>query len=148
MTDLTHKFEIKGLGEAPFELDSYIKAPDTTCDFCGKTLVHVFVIRSSDNKRFNVGSTCVLNTKDSQLRQAIIEKKAALKAQTEHDRIERVEKLLSRDDVLIALDQQTSPSPWAQQGKTAKDWCMWMMKNSEKTGKLKVANYLEKFEFD
>ncbi len=89
-----------------------------------------------------------MKTADYSLRQAVEEKIAELKAQSAQQRIGRMQALLGRRDVLETLAKEQAPDPWrARAGDTAKDWCLWMVQHSEQTGKLKVAKFLEQFEF-
>ena len=148
MTSRMHAFEQAGLGKAPFRLHDYRDRPGSACDYCGTLIKHVFVIRSVDGRTSNVGSTCVMKTADYSLRQAVEEKIAELKAQSAQQRIGRMQALLGRRDVLETLAKEQAPDPWrARAGDTAKDWCLWMVQHSEQTGKLKVAKFLEQFEF-
>ena len=148
MTSRTHAFEQAGLGKAPFRLHGFRDRPGSACDYCGTSIKHVFVIRSADKRTFNVGSTCVMKTADYSLRQEVEEKIAELKARSSQQRIGQMQALLERPDVLDRLAKEQAPDPWrASEGDTAKDWCLWMVENSEQTGKLKVAKFLEQFEF-
>ena len=43
-----HPFEAAGLGKAPFELAySFGQRPATNCDYCGTSIVNVFMIRGA-----------------------------------------------------------------------------------------------------
>lgn len=84
-----HPFERAKLGTAPFRVVAYeymrgpMKRiengvavtygspgqPMGTCDYCGACLVHVFFVRSADDKVFRVGSDCVHKTSGTKLRQ-------------------------------------------------------------------------------
>jgi hypothetical protein len=83
-----HPFEKAKLGAAPFRVVAYeymrgpVKRvengvlvtygspgqPMGTCDYCGACLVHVFFVRSADDKVFRVGSDCVHKTSGKKLR--------------------------------------------------------------------------------
>lgn len=89
-----------------------------------------------------------MKTDDNNLRQAVKEKIAELKAQSAQQKIAQMQALIERPDVLDLLAKKKAPDPWrARAGDTAKDWCLWMVEHSEQTGKLKVAKFLEQFEF-
>ena len=64
-----HKFELAGLGRAPFTFkgvnENVITYPDGTskaggsCDYCGNGIRYEFVIDSSDGLRSKVGCNCI-----------------------------------------------------------------------------------------
>jgi hypothetical protein len=69
-----HKFEVAGLGLAPFRFvgmsENYITYPDGTgkaggtCDYCGNGIRFECVVLSRDGKRFKVGSDCIAKVGD------------------------------------------------------------------------------------
>jgi len=60
-----HKFELLGLGRAPFKVTAYSFSPARVrCDHCGRGLKHVWHVLSADRREFMVGSTCVRKVRD------------------------------------------------------------------------------------
>lgn len=68
-----HKFELAGLGKAPYRLGGVVERkyqacygapvqPGSTCDYCHTSIMYEYWIHSSDGKRFKVGCDCVLKT--------------------------------------------------------------------------------------
>jgi hypothetical protein len=90
-----HKFESAGLGKAPFRVVGVYSLPSPSlaevnpdaynnalrempkgygvgsCAFCGTSLVHNYLIHSSDNRKFAVGCDCVTKTGDAGLEDEI-----------------------------------------------------------------------------
>ena len=76
-TNIAHKFELAGLGKAPFvcvglfqkvhDCGDGITKPAGTCDFCSNGILNCYLIKSADGKTFIVGSECVNKTGDSGL---------------------------------------------------------------------------------
>lgn len=77
----THKFELAGLGLAPFRCVGFSEKkmvvgigqdatvrPGSSCDYCGNAIMNVFHILSADGKRFKVGCDCVAKTGDEGLK--------------------------------------------------------------------------------
>jgi hypothetical protein len=86
--DTIHKFEIAGLGKAPFKLIGFYKMPSNSlagqnpdaynmalrampqgagcgsCQFCGIPLINNFIIESSDGQKNAVGCDCVQKVGD------------------------------------------------------------------------------------
>jgi hypothetical protein len=84
-----HVFEQANLGKAPFEVvDAYehhehqigdslgVTDMGTSCDYCSTYIRNVFVIESSDGKKFRVGSDCVNKTSDKGLTRVVNEFKS------------------------------------------------------------------------
>lgn len=73
-----HEFELADLGKAPFTFIGLEirdnKCPDT-CKYCGKDIVYCYLLKSSDGKRFFVGSNCILKSGDSGLINMVKSKK-------------------------------------------------------------------------
>lgn len=95
-----HVFEHAKLGTAPFRFVEYIDAKrvDRVCDYCGTAIRHLFIIKSSDERSFVVGSECVYKTHDSALVSVVEDKvreirreaaRARADAKREEMRIER-----------------------------------------------------------
>lgn len=93
----SHRWEIAGLGVAPFvctgmteqrhDMGHGQSKPGGTCDYCGQGILYVFHIRSSDSRRFKVGIDCVLHTHDD-AETIVVEVKRVMKA---HKRAKRAE---------------------------------------------------------
>lgn len=71
----SHRWEISGLGVAPFRCTGMTEErfampgghskPGGTCDYCGQGILYVFHIVSSDGRKFKVGCDCVAHTHDA-----------------------------------------------------------------------------------
>jgi len=59
-----HPFEESRLGTRPFHVVAYAFRKGSTCAHCGRPIAHVYVISDKNGARFEVGSTCVMNTQD------------------------------------------------------------------------------------
>ena len=82
-TGAVHKFEVAGLGKAPFRFTgevtekTYVACqgapvqPGSTCDYCGTAIRYEFWIESSDARRSKVGCDCIRKHGDAGLLQAI-----------------------------------------------------------------------------
>lgn len=101
-----HRFELAGLGKAPFRCvglsqipsptlaehnpDAYNNAlrslpPDFgcgTCHYCGQAIMNCYLIVSADGHKFAVGCECVRKTGDA----GLVNKQKALKRQAERDK--------------------------------------------------------------
>lgn len=70
----SHRWEIAGLGRAPFQCTGMSEQRHDmgggrskaggTCDYCGQGILYVFHILSSDGRKFKVGCDCVAHTHD------------------------------------------------------------------------------------
>lgn len=160
-----HEFEKAGLGLAPFRLmgvehrvgpvQTFSETLGVTvtvgspgqpmgcCAYCATGIADCFVIRSSDGKTFDVGSTCVDKTGDAGLRRGVnrIVRDAAKKR--EAVRIKSAEALLKTDEDLRAA-LALEPSPQFSPSATALAWAEWMMLNAGHSGRLKVARFITK----
>lgn len=137
------------MGRAPFQFERYERKPGETCAFCGRSIANLYFVRSEDGRSSPVGSQCVFKTSDLELHRAVRDQIRAMRKTTEAEQIDWAEDLIAQPDVQAALSRSPAPDPWrAQQGDTAGDWCRWMMAHSEKTGKLKVARFLQDYDFD
>jgi len=76
---MTHPFEENGLGRAPFKLTrAEIWNEGGRCDHCGTRILYAFHIKSTDNRNFVVGSTCVEKAGDSSLTGDVLKEKSRL----------------------------------------------------------------------
>jgi hypothetical protein len=66
-----HVFEVKDLGLSPYRPMGEVKKayvagegaqplPARRCDYCGEALIYCYVIKSRDNKTFEVGCDCLV----------------------------------------------------------------------------------------
>lgn len=159
---MKHKFEIAGLGKAPFKVlgfsvEKYQAGPGApiqpggSCDFCGTAIMNTFWIQGSgqDDRRFKVGCDCVAKTGDDGLKKvtdATIRKhQRKLRHAREAARIDAARYALETETVCNALAAQPHPLAWrAAKGDTLLDWANWMMENSGNAGCLKVARTVTK----
>lgn len=163
MTNTIHPFEKRGLGLAPFRCvgsyESKFQAipgdpscpiqPGSVCDYCGNGIMNVFVIKSSDGKKFKVGCDCVAQTAQ-----------ACAKTELERDArkvVVAVNKIKTaaanaRKDVIIAaaiakLDANGSRLDRlievAGKQRNAFDYLRWLFANGGRTGKLKAARMVD-----
>jgi hypothetical protein len=51
----------------PFHVVAYTLRKGSTCDHCGRPITHVYGICDKNGVRFEVGSTCVMKTRDAEL---------------------------------------------------------------------------------
>ena len=110
MSEKIHKFELSGLGKAPFRCVGRYSIPSPTlaehnptaynnalaemptgfncgaCAYCGTPIMNNFLIKSSDGRCFSVGCECVSKTSD----RGLVDKVKSLKR--EADRAKRAEK--------------------------------------------------------
>jgi hypothetical protein len=166
-----HKFELAGLGKAPFRcigterkvgpyryrdpktgIELMAGAPGQpmgSCDYCGMGIADCYKIESADGKQFVVGCECVLKTGDAGMSRAV--KDLVRKAQRErrHERervqVEEVAALMNDPKVQEALAAKPHPIPWrANQGQTLLDMCSWYMVNASTAGKVKIRRIIKK----
>ena len=155
----THVFERAGLGVAPFRVvgverrvgpithDSglIVGAPGQpmgSCEYCGQGIALCFSIKSSDGRRFIVGSECVAKAGDNGLKRQMNPLLAKLRHESDDARIAKAQRLIARDDVRAALIDQQAPKP--SKSANALDWAEWMMANAGRAGKIRVARVVEK----
>lgn len=157
MTDtFQHKFEISGLGVAPFKCVGVVEKrykphpdapslPGASCDYCGTGIVECCIIRDRNGKQFIVGNECVLKTDDSGLinltKQAVNKFRREARHQREAVRIAAGRELLERPEVREKLSAQ--PHPMFRTG-TLLDWAVWMMRNAGNSGRIDVCRVLER----
>lgn len=150
MNDKIHKFELAGLGKAPFRFvragelvfQPYPGAPyraGGSCDYCGTAIRNAFYIQSSDGKEFKVGCECVNKTGDSGLI------KQAKKAKRVRDRELRIKRALKKTQAFQnwleenKKDLAKIPHPndyFSVQGKTLVDYFEYIRPGGYKAEKL------------
>jgi hypothetical protein len=167
---IKHKFELAGLGRAPFKFVNvyekrYSPAPGApsqpagTCQYCGNGIAWCCVIRDVDGKEFIVGNECVKKTNDHGLVKVITDavklaqrkvqrEKAEAKRRAQDEvaiaRIEAAQELLKDATVAARLSAQPHPfDHFAREGKTMLDYVMWMFTHSNIGGGLRAANIVE-----
>lgn len=150
-----HKFEIAGLGQAPYRLVEVVKGR-SSCDYCSTGILFQYWLLAADGKRFKVGCDCVLKTSsdkalvvavkteqqkhEAELREA----RAAKKRKADGERITAARALLPT----VADDFRALPHPRASQGeffasKSLMDWAEWMLVYAGTSGRLTVAKCIE-----
>jgi hypothetical protein len=161
-TTAVHPFQAAGLGLAPFKLVGHV-LPDLTadgrrklgeiggvevttttggtCDYCGKSIVNVFRVRSADGRESNVGCDCVQKCCGAKL-VAAVRKIANVVATDRRNaaadaKIARGVALLAVPAVAEALRDQ--PHPNGHAGRTLHDYAAWMLQNAGRTGKAAAA---------
>jgi len=160
---IRHKFEIAGLGIAPFRCvgvveKRYKAAPDApsqpgaSCEYCGTGIVECCIIRDRNGKQFIVGNECVLKTDDSGLinltKQAVNKFRREARHQREAVRIAAGRELLERADIREKL--AAKPHPMANSGnpyfkdQSLLSWALWMMRNAGNSGRVDVCKVLER----
>jgi hypothetical protein len=101
-----HKFELAGLGKAPFRCVGIAQIPSAslaehnpegynnmmrmvpsaykcgTCNYCGQAIMNCYLIDSADGKHFSVGCECVRKTGDV----GLVNKQKALKRQADAEK--------------------------------------------------------------
>lgn len=171
-----HPFEKAGLGKAPFR---YIGAvaqdvgpdglrkmgtkhgvewsttPGGTCDACGKAIVDIYRVQSSDGKISTVGCDCIKKVGGSTVKNVAAfenDRKVIAKAKSRAKKVNND----ARDDARIAaafarLDEATKlretphPTAWGlKAGLTLADYVRWMGENAGRSGKLSAAKMIEK----
>ena len=158
-----HVFERAGLGKAPFRfVFAYEKRgpldlgnghmvgapgqPMGTCQFCGQDIAICCVIKSADDKTFEVGSDCVAKTGDAGLRKAVRKVAADAQKARETARWQAAKERLNSDNGLRArLINRKSPNK-ARPNDTGLDWALWMMQNAGHAGRMDVTRYIDRVE--
>ncbi len=146
-TNTIHKFEVAGLGKAPFRFTGSVTEKTwqgraaSTCDYCGTCIRWEFWVRSSDGKVFKTGCYCIHKTGDAGLIKqiAIAERKlrdaknqAARERKAEHiaQRVNAAKAIL--DAVKGTLASKPHPHPfYADAGKTLLDYVHWCFANRQ-----------------
>lgn len=150
-TDKQHKFEIAGLGKAPFKLVGYRELkfqacadapvqPGGSCDYCGTAIIGAFLIKSSDGKTFKVGCDCVNKTGDAGLKRVVAQEKTKLRKIKDQARIATAVDRLWDPELREKLAQQPHPT---FPEKTLLDWINWMIDHAGNAGKVRVARVIE-----
>jgi len=149
-----HPFEAAGLGTAPFKLVGfYVKlwqaAPGqplragSSCDYCGTAIANCYEIQSADGKRFKVGSDCVhkVTPKGDPLRKAVDQDVAKRRrehaAATLRDQVWALIGRLNADEGLFA-DMPHPTKSFAEEGRTFREWAIWMLQHGGDAGKRRV----------
>lgn len=148
-----HKFEIAGLGPAPYvflrvEKRAYQACqgapvqPGTTCDYCGTSIMFAFILRAADGSEFKVGCDCVHKTNDTRLIGAIADAERRHRREVtearENAQIAEFEPHL--DAFLSRFASEPHPnSYYASQGKTRADYKRFCWMNSGRAGRAKLA---------
>ena len=150
-----HKFEIAGLGKAPFAVVGFevrkFQAcqgapiqPGASCRFCGRGIQNVFLIKSSDGKIFPVGSECVEKTDDSWLTQSVDKMKSRNRRESANakcaDLTARAKDALQSKAVRSALDAK--PHPHGRAGATLLSYLEWCLTNAGRAGRTKAAKVI------
>ena len=157
MSTSIHKFEKAGLGKAPFQVvgnfESKFQAvpgdpncpiqPGSSCDYCGQGIMDVYVVCSSDGRKFKVGCECVYKTGDAGMKKVVNSHKAKASKAREVGRISGLEMRLADDQELRAL-LASKPHPRDFAGQTLLDQVEWMMANSGHAGKIKTVRMVDK----
>jgi hypothetical protein len=105
-----HPFEAAGLGIAPFKFAGYRVAkfqacPDapvqsgSSCDYCGRPIMYVYYVRSSDDKEFHVGCDCIAKV-DGDLH------KHARHGRWEYEHADEIAAEKARKDAIVAARLQ------------------------------------------
>ena len=164
-----HKFESAGLGLAPFTFIGMtrrigpIRLPNGLevgsagqamgcCDYCGQGIADCYIIKSADDKQFEVGCDCVFkiyaDTSKAELNrdpvyQAV--KRAKLDGQrkarhtNEAVKIAEGSEFFNRDDVQAWLISQPHPfASLAARGLTRLDYFQYCLNCSGNSGKIKT----------
>lgn len=150
-----HKFELAGLGKAPFVFVSFevkrgpIKLADGsevgapgqpmgTCQYCGTGIANCFNVRSADGRKFYVGSDCIAKVGDAGLMKAVkkivSEATKARKREREAKAEEAAKEVCERLMAEFGEQFKTVPHPRGFSGLSLFDYAQWMMKNTRNFG--------------
>ena len=156
-----HAFEQAGLGKAPFRYVGMLHQeisygervigsaggipittkPGGTCDYCGKYIVNIFNVESSDGHKFHVGCDCIQKVGDAGLTKLVKADVKKMKAAREAARIAQAKADLPK---AYSLQGQPHPSSYhAGEGKTLAHYCEWLLKNGGTSGKLRACRMIE-----
>lgn len=144
-----HKFEIAGLGKAPFRVvgfdrEVYVAChgapaqPGASCDYCGQAIMNVARIRSADGKTFKVGCKCVYKTGDAGLVDRV--RRAERKMSDLATRIDVAGRTLGRSEVMAALSAKPHPN---LAGRSLADYVAFLLDRAGATGKAKACKIIE-----
>jgi hypothetical protein len=149
-TSTTHRFELAGLGKAPFRFTGMAEKthqachgapilPGSTCDYCGTCIRYEFWCKSSDDKAFKVGCDCIHKVDDAGLvrqisaaeRQLRDQKNAAAKAKKADKTKARVDAAVAKlPSVRTILSGQPHPNAYfAGEGRTLLHYVTWCLEN-------------------
>lgn len=128
-----HVFEKANLGLAPYSLVSVEmreQAPDsprvgTSCDYCGTYITNIFCCKSSDGKKFVIGSTCVEKLGDAGLTRVVNDRvREYQKIQRRAREQQRMTQVLEQfNSVKELLAEKPHPNSYlAAKGKTLLDY--------------------------
>lgn len=152
-TGQIHKFEIRGLGKAPFRFvgqteSKFVPAPGVparpgaSCDYCGTAIMECFWIRSSDGKESKVGCDCIRKYGDAGLKKVALGKKAEDRRTKAREKTARdfrelralLPQILASDAAQV-LKSEPHPQQWrAEKGETLWDSLNWFARNAGAKG--------------
>jgi len=157
-----HKFEVAGLGKAPFRFvgvsEKVFQAcpgapvkPGGTCDYCGAGIRDCFHVRSADGKEFVVGCDCINKVGDAGLIKAYKTSPEFRKLQAEKRKAKAVAVRQAIDDLIASsagkLAAIPHPSGFSDrktgQPLTALDWAQWMQRNCGAAGRARLIKQLK-----
>ena len=146
-----HRFELAGLGKAPFHFTgkvtekTYQACPGapvqsgSSCDYCGTGIRYEFWVKSADGNTFKTGCDCIHKTGDAGLIRQISAaerklrdlKNTAAKAKKAAKLAARIEAAKAKlPSVCGRLAEQPHPNSYfAEQGKTLLDYVRWCLEN-------------------
>lgn len=149
-----HCFERAGLGKAPFryvgmedQTISYGRRvvgsvggidittqPGTSCDYCGTYIRNIFVVESSDGRRFKVGCECIKKTGDEGLirvvQRDVAKRNKAMRAARIAEKARKAEAYV-RSFTRAELSRHPHPTPsYAAEGLTMDDYVQWWLPRS------------------
>lgn len=149
---IIHKFESAGLGQAPFRYVGYQEityqacpgAPVVaggSCDYCGACIRDAFFIESADHKKFKVGSDCIYKIGDAGLVDTVKRAANQVKTQKRHEREKQFialneEKMIEKFAKLSDIKHPNSY--FAEQGKTMRDYQLFLYQNRGPAAKIKM----------
>lgn len=162
-----HPFEEAGLGVAPFHYVGHSRAvfraapdapaqPGASCDYCGTGIMDVFHVQGSDGRKFKVGCDCVRRTYaefnaeipvDFRREFARIERE-----KREERRVAKYHAATARAHAAIAAleghpaafaDRLHPNAYYASQGKTYRDYIVFMLHRGGTAGKTSAAREVE-----
>jgi hypothetical protein len=146
-----HRFELAGLGKAPFHFTGAATEktycarpgapvqPGSTCDYCGTCIRYEFWVRSADGREFKTGCDCIHKTGDAGLIQQISTAERKLRdAKNAAARARKADRLAERIEVargmLPAIRSKLAEQPhpnsyYAAAGKSLLDYVTWCLDN-------------------
>ena len=134
-----HIFERAGLGVAPFSFSSYFEhktkqgKPGSTCDYCGKSIAIVCIIKDTNGKTFKVGSNCVEKTGDKGMINKAAQSIKEAKRQSDLTKIEDGKKW---------MEENAKKLSEIQHGKyTLLESMRWYFQHAGVTGKLRIIKF-------